>query len=363
VKRRKLPRGWDSAFSPLFIGARGETGVGWGRSRAGHPFSPLFIGARGETETLGRPWSPEAEAAWRAALVQAYGDAAEEELFCVPSRTSGAYMSHALVEACLDPEIPVLRWRCDDAFTLAPELTRHGAAEAWVQAQLEPVLTGIDPHTRCAVGLDFGRSGDLTVILPLVRRPDLTWRARCVVELRNVPFRQQEQVLFALLDRLPRFTAAMDARGNGQYLAEVAQQRYGTRVAPVMLSTEWYREQMPRYKAAFEDRTIALPRHADLLDDHRLLHVEKGIAKIPEGRHTTGSDGGQRHGDSAIAGALAVYATTLDWRPVEYTPAGRSVWRGGRDDEDEADGPFARREARAPALAFSGWRGSRSCGW
>jgi phage FluMu gp28-like protein len=191
-------------------------------------------------------------------------------------------------------------------------VVRESEAAAWCREQLDPILDGLNPEWPCAVGEDFARSGDLTVILPLQRQPNLAQRAGCQIELRNVPFRQQEQVLFYLLDRLPRrWSGAMDARGNGQYLAEVAQQRYGRRIEAVMLSTEWYRDQMPRYKAAFEDRTILLPKHADVVDDHRLLQMDRGVAKIPDAAHTQGADGKQRHGDSAIAGALAIYAATL----------------------------------------------------
>lgn len=264
-------------------------------------------------QKLGRSWSAEAETAWRDELVTSYGDDAHEELFVIPRRGTGTYLSRVLVDSCLDPEIPIVRWTCDDAFTLAPEQVRIAEAIAWCCAHLGPILQTIDPTWPCAVGEDFARSGDLTIILPLQRQPHLVWRAICQIELRNVPFRQQEQVLFYLLDRLPpRWTGAMDARGNGQYLAEVAQQRYLGRIAPVMLSAEWYREQMPRYKAAFEDRTILLPRHADVVDDHRLLQMDRGVAKIPDTAHTHGADGKQRHGDSAIAGALAIYATTLE---------------------------------------------------
>jgi phage FluMu gp28-like protein len=278
---------------------------------------------------LGTPWSPEAETAWRDELIRLYGDDAAEELFVIPSRGSGAYLSRAIVESCLDPDIPILRWTCDDDFTLYPDLVREAEAAAWCAEHLAPILDGLDRDLEYALGEDFARSGDLTDMLPLQRQPTLIWRAICLIELRNVPFRQQEQILFFLLDRLPpRWSGAMDARGNGQYLAEVAQQRYGTRIEPVMLSTEWYREQMPRYKAAFEDRTLVLPRHSDVVDDHRLLQMERGVAKISDAAHTKGADGGQRHGDSAIAGALAIYATTLaagEPYVAIRVPAGR-VW-------------------------------------
>jgi len=310
---------------------------------------------------LGRTWSADAEARWRDELIRFYGEDAAEELFVVPSRGSGRYLSRAIIEQCLDPTIPILRWTCEADFALQPDLIREAAGADWCRANLDPLLAMLDPHRPIVFGEDFARSGDLTDIIPLQRQPDLTWRAVCVIELRNVPFKQQEQVLFSLLDRLPQFrSGAMDARGNGQYLAEVAQQRYGTRIEAVMLSAEWYREQMPRYRAAFEDRTIALPRHADILDDHLLVRSDKGVPKVPDDAHTKGADGAKRHGDSAIAGAMAIYATTLQWGPIEYMSASRSVWRDSREDDDAFD---RRHNAPEPALAFSGWRGARHCGW
>ena len=148
-----------------------------------------------------------------------------------------------------------------------------------------------------------------------------------MVELRNIPFRNQEQVLFYIVDNLPRFTTgAMDARGNGQYLAETASQRYGSRVVQVMLSEAWYRENMPRYKAAFEDGTIEIPKDADVLGDHRAIVLEQGVAKIGERR--SGSDGKGRHGDSAMAAALAFYASRVE-AGEDITPlAGLGIGKG-----------------------------------
>ncbi len=38
-----------------------------------------------------------------------------------------------------------------------------------------------------------------------------------------------------------------------------------------MPTEQWYRENMPPYKAAFEDDLIRLPRSDDVLQDHRAL--------------------------------------------------------------------------------------------
>ncbi len=83
-----------------------------------------------------------------------------------------------------------------------------------------------------------------------------------------------------------------------------------------MLSVEWYRENMPRLKAAFEDRTLVAPRDADILADLPAVRMEKGVAKVPDNAHTRGADGRDRHGDTAVALALAVFATLSESGPV-----------------------------------------------
>lgn len=273
-------------------------------------------------------WTPEAEAEWRQALIDFYRDDADEELFCIPARGTGAYFSRIMIENCMDDAIPVLRWICKPAFAEWPEHLRRAEANSWCEEHLAPVLADLDPMPSY-FGEDFGRTGDLTAILPLQELPMLLYRSPCVVELRNVPFEQQKQVLFYLVDRLPRFRfGALDARGNGQYLAEVAMQRYGSsRIEQVMLNQPWYLDNMPRYKDAFESRNILIARDADIMEDHRKVQMEKGVAKVPENVRQKGSDGYQRHGDVAIAGALAWYAVNAGWGgEIEFrtTRTGRS---------------------------------------
>jgi len=95
-----------------------------------------------------------------------------------------------------------------------------------------------------------------------------------------------------------------------------------------MLSVEWYRENMPRYKAAFEDGSIEVPKDPEILADHRMLRMEKGMARIPDRRIAIG-EGGQRHGDSAVAGALAWYASAQSHAEYNYRAAEPPSSRGG----------------------------------
>ena len=282
--------------------------------------------------TLGTPYSAAGEAAWRAEIRDFYGSDAEEELDCVPSQGTGVWLTRALIVNCMRPERPVLRLTCDAGFVHQAQAAREGFAEAWCEANLAPLTAALDPRLKSYFGEDFGRSGDLTVLLPAQETATLDLAVPFVVELRNVPFEQQRQVVFYLLDRLPRFSgAAFDARGNGQYLAEVAMQRYGAgRVLQVMLSEPWYREVAPRVKARFEDRALTLPQDADLLDDLRAITVVKGVARVPEGRTQTQS--GQRHGDAAVAVLMLEHAVqTCAGGEIAWTPApgrARLDWGG-----------------------------------
>lgn len=280
---------------------------------------------------LGETWTAETEAEWRQNLIDQYGEDADEELFCVPAKGGGIYIPRALVEACMSRKIPVVRWACKTSFAEEPDHVRAIAARLWCETALGPLLRNMRQDVLSYLGEDFGRTGDLTVLLPVCEYRDLSLKAPFSVELRNVPFTQQEQILFYICDRLPRFCgAALDARGNGQYLAERAMQRYGAhRILQVMLSTEWYRENMPPYKQGFEDRTMLLPWDADVLDDHRALRMEKGVAKVPDSLRAKGRDGQQRHGDNAIAGAMARYAARtlagISGVPTVTTASARSM--------------------------------------
>ena len=260
---------------------------------------------------LGKTWAEDEQNAWMRSVYDFYGDGAAEELDCIPANSSGAWLSRALIESRMSVETPVLRWECKAGFELLPDHTRHAECQDWLIDTLKPLLDKLPKDCISFNGEDFGRSGDLTVHAPLIQMQNLTRRMPFLIELRNVPFRQQEQIAFYLIDGLPRFRGgAFDARGNGQFLAEVAMQRYGAqRIQQVMLSETWYRENMPPVKAALEDGTlIDLPKDADVLDDLRAVQMVRGVPRVPDTR-STGQDKGKRHGDAAIAISLAYYAS------------------------------------------------------
>lgn len=258
--------------------------------------------------TQGKAWTQQAEDSWREKLIADYGDGADEELFCIPNRSSGAYLTAALIEACM-VDVPVLTWTPPaDNFVDWPLPVAETYIKGWLAEHLALYLAALPVDRAHFIGGDFGRSGDLSVFWPATELADLSLATPFVLELRNCPHRTQQQILFHIVDALPRFSGlALDARGNGSALAEAARQEYGpSQVEQVMISETWYRETMPKLKARIEDRTLSLPRHADILADLRSLRVVKGVARVPE---TRGKDAtGKRHGDAAVALAMLIHA-------------------------------------------------------
>ncbi|QDH14435.1 hypothetical protein E3E12_06080 [Formicincola oecophyllae] len=276
-------------------------------------------------EAQGKPWSQEAQAVWRAELMKQYGDAAGEELFCVPSQGKGAFIPLALIEARTDKAAPVVRWGCDDAFTLLSDSLRHAEAQTFIEGELEPILAGLNAKSPHVFGMDFARSGDLSVFWLFELASNNVRKTALELELRNVPFEQQKQILFHILEHTPRLRAGkMDAGGNGAWLAEVTRQKFGARVEAVSFSEGWYRDTMPPLKAAFEDGSLTVPVDREVHDDIRTLRLVNGVARVPQQRSK--GEGGQRHGDAAVALALAYAASRTEAHEYAYT-AVPSGWR------------------------------------
>jgi phage FluMu gp28-like protein len=285
-----------------------------------------------------KTWSVETEAAWRAGIISYYGEHADEELFCIPSQGGGIYLPRPLIEGRMLGDLRVFRLERPSEFTYLPKAQRESDVLAWCEQHLQDPLKALDKDRQHAFGEDFGRVSDLTDIVPIEIGKTLKRTVPFVAELRNIPFEQQKQVLFYICDRLPRFIGGkMDATGNGAYLAEVAAQRYGAlRVEQVKMTAQWYLENFPPMKAAFEDGMLFVPKDADLLDDLALVTTVRGIPQIPAVR-TMGQDGKKRHGDFAVALVLAYAQTCAGVVEFGYRSASTDARpdNGGPPDDDD----------------------------
>ena len=269
----------------------------------------------------GIEWSQTAEDKWKEDLLSdtATQEDALEEYYCQPKQGGGAYLSRALIESRMSKDLPVLRFEGSVDFNKWAEPIREAEVRDWCELNLLDLLKNLNQKSQHCFGEDFGRTGDLTVLTPMEITSNLKREAPFIVELRNVPFKQQEQIVNYIVDRLPRFIGgAFDARGNGQYIAEQAKYRFGElRIEEVMITQGWYLEVMPKLKAAFEDDEILIPQDSEVLNDCRAIQVIKGIPKIPDG-NTNKNKNAKRHGDAAISIAMAYYASLMEYEEFGY---------------------------------------------
>lgn len=282
----------------------------------------------------GQVWTPEAEQQWVDDLYAFYGDDAAEELDVIPSSDSTSYLSHQCIDQCMADGLPVLRLSVPREFIERSEIERQMFVDAWVQTEAEPYLSALPPHLKHFCGQDFARSGDVSALVVMTELETLRYRVPLVLEMRQVPFDNQRQVVFQVLSRLPHFTrGAFDSGGNGSYLAEQAQVRFPGRGEGVTFSEKWYREHMPRLKDWLEQKRLTIPRHADILRDLRAIELIRGVPKVDPAKRQVGTDGKPRHADSAVALALAVYAASGALEPAATGLAqatGRSAYRSDR---------------------------------
>ena len=258
-------------------------------------------------------WTIEKEVEWKENLLNdtATKEDAEEEYYCVPKNGSGLWLSRALIERQMSEKTPVVRFEAKDGFSLVSESTRYKEMEDWSEKTLAPILQNLSPNLLHFFGDDFARSGDMTSFVILAQQQNLTKQVQFIVELGNMPYKQQEQIVLFILKRLPRFSGgAFDARGNGGYLAESARDAFGSLIDCVQLSEKWYREHTAPFKAALEDGELeSIPKDADILADLRSFQVVKGVPRIPDKRAKSADGKSKRHGDTAIALLLAHYAS------------------------------------------------------
>ena len=284
----------------------------------------------------GEEWSPSAEAEWERNLRGYYGDAAEEELDVIPARGSGTYLARATILAAMSPDLPVIRIRCPDGFERQADWERTDYILEFLEAGILPLLREMDPRKRTFFGQDFARSGDVSPIMFGQHDPSMKLRASFTIEMRNVPFTEQEFLLGWILERVPLFAhGKMDARGNGAALAEKMQQRFGfDRIEAVQATEKTYLAFMPKLRAAIEDRNIVLPHDEDVLEDLRMIKLVRGIPKIPDRSVTSKADGakGKRHGDTAIAAMHLVAAADEDPGDIEFASTGTRFGNYGQAD-------------------------------
>jgi phage FluMu gp28-like protein len=249
-----------------------------------------------------------------------------EELDCIPRDGSGVAIPTVLIERAMREERPVLRLSFDKEWALKSQEYRQSFAEDWIRLHVQPLLDKLDTSIEHSFGSDYARHRDFAQFAPIAVPNNLSRYVPFVIEMHNVPTKQQEQIIWHCIEHLPRFRAgAMDATGSGAILAEYTADKFGhDRIIQVTLNDAWYREHMRLFQDAFTDDVFDLPKDGNLRNDLRALEVIDGIIKLPKlTKKDLKEPEKKRHGDFAIALALGYIATLHDVAPCEFFVGGQ----------------------------------------
>ena len=224
--------------------------------------------------------------------------------------------------------------------------------------QIEEELGKLDMDLHYALGFDFARVADLSVLPVLAIEPNLNRTEVMCLEMRGVPGDEQKKAVGMVMEHLRHrlIGAAFDATGMGWTVAEDMGRKFGLRetedgsglVWAIKFSVDWYRINMPPLKAAFEDAVLSLIKSDDHVTDLRAVKEMRGIPRVPDTR--TGQKDKRRHGDHAIGLALAYFASRMRWSEYGYRPVptrtehlqsgGRMNMRPNHDDDRRRRGQF-----------------------
>jgi len=165
------------------------------------------------------------------------------------------------------------------------------------------------------IGVDIGRTHDLTVAWVLARLGDVVWTLGVPV-WQGAPFRVQYEAILDLARKTRAGRVAVDAGGIGMQMAEDLTRSLGEgRVESVHLGVAVQEDLAARMKARFEDRTIRIPSDPDVRAD---LHSVRRVQLAGGGvrLETPRTDAGHADRFWALALACRAAATGAECGPV-----------------------------------------------
>lgn len=226
---------------------------------------------------MGRPTTEQEREDWLSELKR--NCASEEtwlqEFCCIPVDSATAFLPYDLLATC--EKMPALLYK-----DLAD-------------------LKGCELYA----GIDIGRKQDLTVIW-IDEKIAGTFYTRHKIELKNMPFSEQKQILFPILAMPEMRRACIDATGIGMQLAEEAAQMFGTfKIEPVMFTQKSKEDMAHRVKRYLEDRKFIIPEEQKTRQD---FHNIQRLVTVAGNIRFAGERNENGHSDRFWAAALSLLA-------------------------------------------------------
>ena len=185
----------------------------------------------------------------------------------------------------------------------------------WIVNGVDATLSAIDSliddiqagrmEVSCVGGVDIGRTHDTTEIALLGVSTTGTFPLRMLATLDRVRFEDQQDVLAAIMQKLPIFTLLIDKTGLGMNLAEALEERFPTKAQGVTFTGPLKALWATDAKMLLQQRKTPLPVERDLA--YQMHSIKRLIT--PSKNLIFDTDANEKHhADKFWAWALAVAA-------------------------------------------------------
>ena len=222
-----------------------------------------------------------------------------QEYMCVPSDDNSAFLSYDLISTC------TLKY--PDSLDESTEETVDHAGRKGKIRKLVNSLFKANLDIPMFLGVDIGRDHDLTAIW-LMGKFGSIYLPLLIIEMTGVSFSRQEKELYDLLNNVRIVRACIDNTGIGKQFTERAQEKFGVYRVEAVTFTAAVKEKLAYpVRAAFEDRTIAVPDDELVIADLRAIKKETTATGSIRFTADRGKNG---HSDRFWAVALALNAVS-----------------------------------------------------
>ena len=158
------------------------------------------------------------------------------------------------------------------------------------------------------IGMDIGRSKDLSVIVTAIKLGDVL-AVVDVTELRKMPFNDQLDILLSKGRGRRVQHVCIDSTGIGAMLAEEAQRKGGMKFEGVPFTVSSKGEMYGAMRRRFEERSIRIPVSRDFRED---LHAVQRVVSTGGNVTYSAPRNADGHSDRAAALALCVKAAAAN---------------------------------------------------
>ncbi len=162
-------------------------------------------------------------------------------------------------------------------------------------------------------GFDVARRKDLSVIWVIEQLGEIYYTRKLIV-LKNMPFREQKEILYSIISNPKLHRICIDATGLGMQIAEDAKLDFGQfKVEPVTFTNRVKEELATNTRVQVESRKVLIPRDKAIRDD---LYSIRAVTTVAGNVRYEAVNNDESHADRFWSLGLALHAAKSNTGPI-----------------------------------------------